>query len=406
MTFFGAMAGRVFDYLPYAIAFPWPLLLVFVSLLVARRRAVERRVLGQCQAPFWREVAVEAIGGIAAGFAGSLILLYLGITLSTDGFAYVFFLALFLMLLDLRYLCFAYAGGLLSLFSLITGLPKLHIPSLLALVAVLHITESLLILVDGDRRALPVYLQRPEGTVGGYLLQRVWPMPLICLSMAMAAPHDSVVYLNNPNWWPLIPLEAAKSSVNTLVFLALPAAVALGYGDLAMTTTPRRKALRTAGLLGLYSLALLALAVAAVKLPSFAWVAALFAPLGHELVLFTARRMELRGKPAFAQAGNGVTILAVLPNTGAERAGLRPGRVIVRLDGQPVRNKGEFLARLGESAHPAALVTADPDGLNERDHELRRGGKHLGLVLAPDPDEPAQVKLGPWRFLPTRRGIL
>ena len=406
MTFFATMAGRVFDYLPNAIVSPWPLLLVFVAMLVGRRRVVERRVLGQCQAPFWREVAVEAISGIAAGFAGSLILLYLGITLNTDGFAYVFFLALFLMLLDLRYLCFAYAGGLLSLFSLITGLPKLHIPSLLALVAVLHITESLLILIDGDRRALPVYFQRPEGTVGGYLLQRVWPMPLICLGMAMITPQDSVVYFNNPSWWPLIPLAAAKSSVSNLVFLPLSAAVALGYGDLAMTTTPRRKAVRTAGLLGLYSLILLALAVAAARLPGFAWVAALFAPLGHELVLFTARRMELHGRPAFAQAENGVTILAILPNTQADRAGLRPGRVIVSLDGQPVRNKAEFLARLGESAHQATLVTREPDGRDEQRHELRREGKHLGLILAPDPDEPAQVKLGPWRFLPTRRGAL
>lgn len=406
MAFFGTMAGRVFDYLPNAIVFPWPLLLLFVTLLVARRRMVERRVLGQCQAPFWREVAVEAIGGIAAGFAGSLILLYLGITLNTDGFAYVFFLALFLMLLDLRYLCFAYAGGLLSLFSLITGLPKLHIPSLLALVAVLHVTESLLILIDGDRRALPIYLRGPEGTVGGYLLQRVWPMPLICLSMAAITPQDSVIYFNSPSWWPLIPLEAAKNSVSNLVFVAIQAAVALGYGDLAMTTTPRRKAVSTAGLLGLYSLALLALAVAAARLPGFAWVAALFSPFGHELVLFAARRMELRGKPAFAQAEDGITILAVLSNTQAERAGLRPGRVIVSLDGRPVRNKAEFLARLGESTHLATLVTRGSDERDEQRHELRREGRPLGLVLAPDPGEPAQVKIGPWRFLPTRRGAL
>ena len=272
--------------------------------------------------------------------------------------------------------------------------------------AVLHITESLLILIDGDRRALPVYLRRSEGTVGGYLLQRVWPMPLICLSMAMITPQDGLVYLNNPSWWPLIPLEAAKNSVSNLVFLALPAAVALGYGDLAMTTTPRRKAIRTAGLLGLFSLVLLALAVAAARLSVFAWVAAIFAPLGHELVLFAARRMELRGRPAFAQAENGVTILAVLPNTQADRAGLRPGRVIVNLDGEPVRNKAEFLARLGESTHQATLETRERDGRDERSHELRRDGKHLGLILAPDLDEPAQVKFGPWRFLPTRKGTL
>jgi len=399
MAFLCTMAGKVFDTLPAAIIFPWPVFILIVSFLAARRRVVEQHLLGRCRIPFWREVAGDAVSGITAGYAGSLVLLYLGITVSTEGFIYIPILSFMLMLIDLRYLCLAYAGGLLSLISLATGLPALHIPGLFALVAVLHFVESALILAGGDQRALPVYLRRPEGTVGGYLLQRVWPMPLLCLGITTAASTQSVVYLQSPSWWPLIPINLASG----MIFMVFPAAVALGYGDLSLTSSPRVKAVRTAGLLGLYSVVLLALAVAAVRIPVCAWMAAFFAPCGHELVLFTARQIELHGKPAFAHMAAGVKVLAVMPGSRAATAGIRPGAVIAEVNGHPVESKADLLARLGESILLTTIVTRPPDGREERRIELRGDTTSIGLVLAPDLDEPAQVSIGPWRFLPWRR---
>ncbi len=48
------------------------------------------------------------------------------------------------------------------------------------------------------------------------------------------------------------------------------------------------------------------------------------------------RRVSLGTMPDFAFAGPGMKVAAVTPGSPAEKAGLRPGDVIVRLDGQPI----------------------------------------------------------------------
>lgn len=404
MSFFTAMLARVFNDLPYAVLFPWPIFLPVVAVLVMRRRGVERRLLGASPVSFWRELAADAIMGIAAGFLSSLLLLCLGITLYPGDFAYVLPAAIFLMLLDLRYLCLAYAGGLLALLALAIGQPKIHIPNLLALVAVLHVTESVLIAANGHGRALPAYFRHPRGTVGGYLLQRIWPMPLLYLTvMATAVPPEGAQYLRHPSWWPLIPIPADLTA-GGVVFFTLPAAVILGYGDLALSATPRAKSLRTAGLLALYSLALLALAAAAAREGSLAWAAAVFAPCGHEAVLFLARRGEIRGRPLFTRRPDGVPILAVIPGTRAAEMGLGPGMLITSVNERPVRTKAEVLSHLTETNILTTIAAAPLKGGREKQYEFRGETARMGLILAPDPDEPAQVDVAPWRFLPGRRG--
>ena len=401
MIFFSEIARLVFDSLPWAIVSYLPFFLLLVAILIARRRKIERAVLGINRVPFWREIAHDALIGIAAGYIGSLALIYLGIALDTAGFLYVLLLAILLFFMDPHYLCLAYAGGFVSLISLATGLPRLHIPGLLALVAVLHITESALILIDGDRQAIPIYLKHPKGTIGGCLLQRIWPVPLIALSAIVAAGQKDVTYLHSPAWWPLIPMSLGATMA--LIYTAIPVAAALGYEDLALTSSPRIKALRTAGLLFLYSLILLALAVASARFEVFAWLAALFAPCGHELTLYATRQIELRGRPAYTNMLGGVKILAILPESRAAKAGLKPGETIAAVNNQPVRTKAELLLRLGESIILTSIDTMPRKRRPGRQYEFRGDARQLGLVLAPDLDEPAQVEVCPWRFLSKRK---
>jgi serine protease Do len=58
------------------------------------------------------------------------------------------------------------------------------------------------------------------------------------------------------------------------------------------------------------------------------------------------------------QRPEGGLVAAVAPDSPAERAGLRPGDVVLKFDGRPVADSGEFAARVGEST-PGAKVSLE-----------------------------------------------
>ena len=62
----------------------------------------------------------------------------------------------------------------------------LDIPALLALSAVLHFAEALLVRIQGSRFATPLFLEGKRGKlVGGYQMQSFWPLPLFLLVPAV-----------------------------------------------------------------------------------------------------------------------------------------------------------------------------------------------------------------------------
>ena len=137
----------------------------------------------------------------------------LGISINDLGILYLWVLAVLLMLINPRFLCFSYAGGLLALFSLFTGYPKLNIPALMGLVAVLHLVESALILASGHSGSLPVYVRNRFGrVVGAFNLQKFWPVPLAIIAIGYIGPQLPRM----PGWWPLLgtgcPLGACSRS--------------------------------------------------------------------------------------------------------------------------------------------------------------------------------------------------
>jgi hypothetical protein len=117
--------------------------------------------------------------GILGGLAGSVLLIMLGINLNAIGLAYLWVIALLLILVNPRFLCFSYAAGILSLASLVFSFPLINIAHLLALVAVLHLIESLLILLNGHNYPIPLYIEKKGQVVGGFNLQKFWPLPLL-----------------------------------------------------------------------------------------------------------------------------------------------------------------------------------------------------------------------------------
>jgi membrane-associated protease RseP (regulator of RpoE activity) len=230
--------------------------------------------------------------------------------------------------------------------------------------------------------------------VGAFNLQKFWPVPLAIISVVVGQQVSTGgAQIPMPGWWPLmgaLPVGAALGSV----------VAALGYGELAVTCLPRERVRVTSLHLAIFSLVLLGLAVLAAHVPQTAVLAALFAPLGHEVVIHAGQRSELQGPPRFVPPARGVMVLGVRKASPSHEAGLRSGDVILRIGDLPVNTRAELTSALEisgssfeveyrqESAagYPLrrARVAVDPNVLPGR---VPSGRGRFGVLTVPEPGD-------------------
>jgi len=338
------------------------------------------------------DILVSTGYGLLGGLAGSCLLVFIGLTISGDLY-YLWPVAILLMLINIRFLCFAYAGGVLALSSLLLGFPQISVPQILALVAILHMVESFLILASGHLGAVPAYVKGPEGNVvGGFTLQKFWPIPIVAL--AVLAGGDVETGVEMPAWWPLIK-PAVEGDPQNFMYVLLPLVAGLGYGDFAIARSPVEKSRLSALFLGIYSLTLLVLAVLAGQSRIVAFFAALLSPLGHEAVIYIGKRIELKGKPLYVPSEQGLRVMDVLPGGPAWRSGLRPGDVIAAVNGIKPQDNAEFRYLMQNTLPP---VTVDyhsrADGTTRSVIMDQTGpGQTWGLVPVPESNEDRYLEL-------------
>jgi len=363
------------------------LVVLLVWLQYRRMMKTKESIYGQRDSAL-RISLVSLVYGIIGGLLGSFLMIIFGVTINGLGVAWLWIIALLLMMYSPRFLCFSYAGGVLALFSILLGFPEVNIPGLMGLVAVLHLVESVLILLSGHQDPLPVYVRTPKGqVVGAFNLQKFWPIPLavmmILLGTVEQLPGDLI---QMPEWWPLIrPWETAGHQ--DITYQILPVVAALGYGELAITCLPRERTKISAGHLAVFSIVLLGLSVLASHYPPLAVLPALFSPLGHELVVFLGRRQEMQGRPRFVPPASGLMVLDVIKGSAAHRAGLRSGDVIKSVAGQPVNSRYELHQALGFVGSVFMLEFTDGTGETKRVRVRREIGAPLGEITVPEPGD-------------------
>lgn len=387
------------------------LLVLVVGLQYRRLAAMEEALLGRPRRSAARLTLSATLYGLLGGVLGSYLMALLGVALTRQDLAVLWPVALLLALWHPRLLCFSYAAGLVGLASLLWGWPAVHVPGLVALVAVLHVVEGVLVLASGDDAAVPVTLRRPGGeVVGGFAIQRFWPVPVMVL-LVMSIPESlRAGALAMPEWWPLFrpPAAGGPSSLDVVM---VPAAAALGYADLAVSADPAERSRRTGLMLLAYSTTLLLLAWGAARVPELQWAAALAAPGLHEWMIRAGRRRELEGAPRFVAPARGVRVMEVLPGSAGEAMGLRRGDVILAVNGTPVDDRQAFAEALRAASWYLELEgTRDGVPWRWEHRRFRYEPGALGVLTAPEPGDPPLVDAdapGPllraWRALRARR---
>lgn len=368
MTFYLELASMMALTMTSALLNPffW-LVVVLVFVQCQRMNKFQQKLFGRAYYDPWRQTFLSIAFGFLGGTVGSVLLLLFGLSLNGLGVAYIWPVALVLLLFSPRFLCFAYAGGIVALasllvrrvfswwpglsenFSFLAGLTEIHLPALIALIGILHLTEAFLIYISGHLAAAPIYTKSAQGEiVGGFNLQRFWPLPLIGL-WAASFPAGSEFMaggLPMPDWWPLLEPVFKPGPGEELVYLMVPLVAGLGYSDLALSSSPEEKKLKSVLNLAFYSIVLIALSLAADRWTSFLLPAVLMAPLGHEFLIQHSNRTEKSRTPLYRHRGQGVRVMVVRKGSPAQKAGIQAGDVITEVNGIKVNSRREVLGAL------------------------------------------------------------
>jgi len=362
-------------------------IVLFLILMQYRRlTAMEVKLYGRPINKIGRQLLISFGLGLPGGLLASAILLFLGLSLEQIGLYFIWPIALLLLLINPRYLCFSYAGGIVAVAvlvfrhllmplapglatnSVIESLLQIHIPALLVLIGLLHLVEAVLIYLGGHLGSSPLYLKQDNGTVvGAFSLQRFWPLPLVALMVAVVA-QSEMAGVSMPEWWPILKSTLQPGEGQSLQYMLIPVAAGLGYADLALTSTPRERSAFSAKWLALYSVILLAVAIAAEFRPLLVIPGVFFAPLGHELLILYSNKREQSAALRYGQASDGVPLMLVLPDSAAAEAGLVTDDLICRVNGNPVSSSTELLRVIEESYFLVLL-------------EGKRGADHFSVVL-------------------------
>ncbi|HKL11046.1 MAG TPA: PDZ domain-containing protein [Clostridia bacterium] len=320
-----------------ADVFMEPIFLMVILVVYFQYRKLERietSLYGKAVTPIKRKTAYSVVFGIAGGYLGTALMTVLGITISIGDFSYVLPLAIFLMMVRSRYICFSYAGGIISILSLLTGWPDINVSSMMAVVAVLHMIESILIYIDGHSFSTPIITRTESNDIcGGFYLQKFWPIPMIVIVAVLG--RDIPINTGSlPTWWPaFIPYG---QSIQTVTLKLTGLVAILGYGDMTLSRMPREKTRIAAGRLALYSVALLVLSLISANLYAFKFVAAIFAPLAHEGLILYSQREEKARKCLFEAGHAGIMVLSVKKEGPGYKMGLKPGDRIIKINNIPL----------------------------------------------------------------------
>ena len=281
------------------------------------------------------------------------------------------------------------------------GWPLIDVPQVLVLVAVLHITESILIVLSGKYGTMPVILRREDGElVGAFNLQNFWPLPLILMS-AVAVPEVNLSpsMLSMPEWWPILPVAQAAPAGHQWMYAMIPVVAALGYTDLAIASSPKMRRRKSAMYLGAYSLVLLTLALLSVQHTWLQLVAALLSPLGHELLIQLDIRKELEGAALYVPPSKGVMILDTVIDSPAYKAALQPGDILLKLDGLLIDSPNQLAVALETVSEKFVLEYMRNGRLRQQKVTLEKGKTMLGVILVPSGNEVQYIQLTEDKFL-------
>lgn len=337
-----------------------------------------------CRVKKLRQVMEELLlAGLISGFFGGILTVTLGLYIGSAGLQTLLIIMVAMAFINHRFVNPSYAGGLLALYSLIFGYDKVHVPSMLSLIAVMQLTEAVLIYVTRKEDNIPIFIRHNGTMTGAFIKQKYYAVPFILLSLSTIpnAMWQNQVRLG----WGTMFQAGLPVAVAGTVFLLTGAIGVTNYSSISMSSVPEEKCRNDAVKFLAGSLILFILAFLSVKTEALRWVGSIFALVYREFVYQFALYREKKRQPLYTAVRRGVRILEIIPGGTADKMNMKRGEIILNINGKPVQTEDGIRHVLAGCPTFIWMHTEDPCGqIKIYEHKCYPDGvKDLGVILVP-----------------------
>lgn len=393
---------------------PYIFMLIIIAVIFYTKNKknvlMQKMIIGEVENSALELTLSQVVLGIFAGTAASLMLSYLGVIFKDDFvLLLLFMLSILLMLFRERFVCFSYSAGILSVISVILqfldsfynirvpelNFLKVDVVMLISMVAVLHIVEGLLVIIDGNKGSIPVFSNRENKIIGGFALKRYWPIPIVLLLLMSNPDVSNTVQTSTPAWWPIVKSNATVLMKDAVVALSAFYGV-IGYNSITFTKTKKQKAFSSGISIAVYGIVLLLVAQLAQINLFTQLLVGIFAPVVHEAMLKLQLYFEIKNQPKYISSEDGLMVLEVAKTSPAFEMGIKSGDILVSLNGKRIINEQDIVDALSEVTNFLWINIKNVKGkIKELEYKKMNPGKRLGIIFVPKkvPDDRVVVKM-------------
>ena len=336
----------------------------------------------------------QIVLGILAGAIGSIVLSVLGVTFSENsGIEFIFTISILSLFYKKKYISYAYSSAILGVIGISLNIISssigmklflnVDILSLMTFVGVMYILEGLLIIVDGNRGAIPVFTKKEDKIVGGFSFSRYWPIPIAILMIFnnSIAGEDSI-YSNVASWWPIINNKAVLSLLATAMIASIPLYGIMGYSNVTFTQEKKTKSLRCGSAILVYGISVALVAQLANINIVGQIISIIYTPLAFELIMRYEYRVEKKGQCLYVSDDEGIMVLEVTPNSPAYEVGIKRGDKIIEINGQNIKSEGDIFKAARDCILKVPMKVKNNSG-QVLEYIIQPRNKRLGLLLVP-----------------------
>jgi hypothetical protein len=246
-------------------------------------------------------------------------------------------------------------------------------PTAVILLGLLIISEGIFVRNNGVKATSPRLKKSRRGqAIGVHLLERAWILPVFLFipSGLLTIPFE---------WWPMFTVGNQTYSLLLVPFLIGSKMEVQGEHPIIAIRNVGRNII----ILG----SIMVVGGAAAYLYPLASIAlVLVAIIGREWITRKQKSKEKNKSFYFSRKNNGVVILGIVPDSPADKMGLKIGEMISKVNSIPVQDKNQLYKALQKNSAHCKLEVFDANGeIRFVQRALYEGDHHeLGLLLIPD----------------------